>query len=158
MDVYLMQHGVAEPEDVDPARPLTPEGRAAVERVAACARVAGVRADRCLHSGKVRAEQTARILAAALGAGTVEAHAGLNPSDPVAPFADHLREEARRAPDGAIAVVGHLPFLDRLASLLVAGDDGAQVVRFQNAGLVRLVPKVEAPGFAVAWVVTPDLA
>lgn len=157
VDVYLMQHGVAVAEEVDPRRPLTPEGRTAVERVALRAHESGVRIERCVHSGKVRAEQTARLLARAVDA-TVEERAGLNPSDPVAPFAAWLQAEARQEPDAAIAVVGHLPFLDRLASLLVAGDQAAQVVRFHNAGLVRLVPKVEAPGFALAWVLTPDVA
>jgi hypothetical protein len=31
----------------------------------------------------------------------------------------------------ALALAGHLPFLDRLASLLVTGDEEAQVVRFR---------------------------
>ncbi len=157
MDVYLMQHGVAVAEEVDPTRPLTADGRAAVDRVAERARRAGVRIDRCVHSGKVRAEQTARILAEALGA-KIEQRTGLAPSDPVAPFADWIGQEARSTPDAAIAVVGHLPFLDRLAALLVAGDERAQAVRFQNAGLVRLVPKRDTDGYTVAWVLVPDLA
>jgi len=152
-----MQHGVSEAEEVDPTRPLTADGRAAVERVSARAREAGVRIERCVHSGKVRAEQTARILAEALGAST-EQRPGLAPSDPVRPVADWLESQAGHTPDAAIAVVGHLPFLDRLAAVLVAGDERAEAVHFQNAGLVRLVPKRDARGFAVAWVLVPDLA
>ncbi len=55
-----------------------------------------------------------------------------------------------------MAIVGHLPFLDRFASLLVVGDPGAGVVAFRNGGLVKLVPA--GPGFAVAWAVTPEMA
>lgn len=157
VDIYLMQHGAATSAEVDPARPLTPAGRASVERVAARAGTAGVRADQCVHSGKVRAEQTAHILAEAVGA-RVEDRAGLNPSDSVQPIAEWLNARAGVVPDGAVAVVGHLPFLDRLTSLLIAGDEDTQVVRFQNAGLVKLVPKGEAPGYAVGWILTPDLA
>lgn len=157
MDIYLMQHGVATSEEEDPSRPLTPAGRDSVERVSARARLAGVRADRCVHSGKVRAEQTARILGDALGA-SVQAHPGLNPSDPVQPMADWLAAQRRLSPEGAIVVVGHLPFLDRLASLLVTGHDDAHAVRFQNAALVRLVPKDTASGYSVAWILPPDLA
>jgi phosphohistidine phosphatase len=58
MDLFLMQHGEAMAETDDPARPLTMAGRAGVERVAVRAQAAGVRVDRCLHSGKLRAEQT----------------------------------------------------------------------------------------------------
>lgn len=155
MDIYLMQHGVATTEDADPSRPLTPAGRADVERVAERARADGVRVDRCVHSGKLRAEQTARILGDAVGA-AVQSRAGLNPSDPARPVAAWLQAQARVSPEGAIALVGHLPFLDRLASLLVAGDEDAHAVRFQNAGLVRLVPTHAAPGYAVAWIRTPD--
>lgn len=156
MDIYLMQHGVATSAEEDPLRPLTAAGRASVERVAARARTAGVRVDRCLHSGKLRAEQTTRVLADAVGA-TVQTRAGLNPSDPVQPIADWLQAQARVSPQGSIAVVGHLPFLDRLTALLVAGDEEAHAVHFQNAGLVKLVPKDDAPGYAVAWILAPDL-
>ncbi len=153
MDVYLMQHGVALTEEQDPARSLAEDGRAAVQAVVALARAAGVEVDLCLHSGKLRAQQTAQILADGLGIDDVRTHAGLNPSDDVAPVAHWLAESGA----ASIAVVGHLPFLDRLASLLVAGDAGAEVVRFRNAGLVKLVPKDEAAGYAVDWVLVPEL-
>jgi phosphohistidine phosphatase len=155
VDLFLMQHGVAVPEDVDPARPLSEEGQAAVDRVVARGRAAGVRIDVCLHSGKLRAEQTALALALGLDIPDVRLREGLNPSDPVAPFADRLRADE---PAGAVAIVGHLPFLDRLASLLVAGAEDAQVVAFHNAGLVKLVPKQDAAGYRLAWALVPELA
>lgn len=155
MDVYLMQHGVALSEDEDAARPLSADGRAGVEKVVRRARSAGIRIDRVLHSGKLRAEQTAQALAAALEVWDVRFQEGLKPADPVQPFAQQLRDSEE---SGSLAVVGHLPFLDRLASLLVAGDEAAQAVRFQNGGLVKLVPKKDAAGHSVAWVLVPDLA
>ncbi len=157
MDIYLMQHGVATSAEEDPARPLTSAGRGDVEAVAARAAACGVRIGQIVHSGKLRAEQSAGVLADAVR-GRLEAHVGLNPSDPVEPVADWLQKQARLSPDAAIAVVGHLPFLDRLASLLVAGDRGRHVIHFQNAALVKLVPNAEAPGYAVAWILPPELA
>ena len=68
MDIYLMQHGAATSSEEDPARPLTPSGRKAVNQVAARAAGCGVQAGRCIHSGKLRAEQTAQIIGEALGA------------------------------------------------------------------------------------------
>jgi phosphohistidine phosphatase len=155
VDLYLMQHGVAVSEVRDPARPLTEPGRDAVERVTARAAAAGVHVDGCLHSGKLRAEQTAHVLAAGLLIPAVEARGDLGPSSPVPPFAQWLVDQDARA---SLAVVGHLPFLDRLASLLVAGEEVAQVIRFRNAGLVKLVPKDDVSGFAIDWVLTPDVA
>ena len=51
-----------------------------------------------------------------------------------------------------------MPFLGRLASLLVVGDEQAQVVGFQMGGLVKLELKVDRDGFSVAWALPPDLA
>src|SRR6476619_444059 len=156
MDLYLMQHGQATTETEDPERPLTDAGRAAVQRVAQRARAADVRISGCLHSGKLRAEQTAQLLVAEIGVEpSVEARAGLAPNDPVVPVAQWLRAETEHQ---SLALVGHMPFLGRLASLLVAGDEQAQVVGFQMGGLLKLEPKVDRDGFLVAWALPPALA
>lgn len=150
-----MQHGEAAAEAADPARPLTDEGRAVVKQVASRARAAGVQISRCMHSGKLRAEQTAQVLAAAVGPASVDARDGLAPNDPVGPVLDWLSEQSGT---DSLAVVGHLPFLDRLASVLVAGDHDAHVIDFQMGGLVKLVPKPERVGYSVAWVLAPEIA
>ena len=156
MDLYLMQHGQATSDAENPERPLTAAGRAAVQLVAARARAAGVRVGHCVHSGKLRAEQTADVLVSEIGAAaSVEARPGLAPNDPVGTTAQWLRGVSEHQ---ALALVGHLPFLDRLASLLVAGNEDAQVVRFRMGGLVKLEPKQDRDGFAVAWAIPPDLA
>jgi phosphohistidine phosphatase len=155
MDVYLMQHGLAVPAEVDPDRPLSAAGREAVAAVARHAAAAGVSVDRIVHSGKTRAAQTAAILADALGCADVAQVAGLKPNDPVEDAAGALVDRDRA---GSLAIVGHLPSLDRLASFLVAQDASAHVVAFRNGGLVKLVPSTAGPGHAVAWILTPDLA
>ena len=156
MDVYLMQHGEAVAEAVDPARPLAEAGRLAVQRVAERARAAGVRIEVCVHSGKLRAEQTAQILAGVIGPiNGVQARAGLAPNDPIAPTAQWLHG---LGPDDAVAVVGHLPFLGRLAGVLVAGRENAEVIQFRMGGLVKLAPTSDRTGFAVAWALPPELA
>ena len=94
MDLYLMQHGQATTETEDPERPLTDAGRAAVQRVAQRARAADVRISGCLHSGKLRAAQTAQLLVREIGVEPrVEARPGLAPNDPVVPVAQWLRAE-----------------------------------------------------------------
>lgn len=158
MEIYLIQHGQARPEEEDPSRPLSDEGKAAMERVAARALDLGLDPDRIYHSGKLRAKQTAEILARKLGAmDRVEAQKGLDPLDDVKPTVYWLERQAARGVR-ALAIIGHLPFLDRLASLLIAGDEGTSVVAFQNAGLVKLIPKTSREGYAVQWILTPELA
>src|SRR5258705_9631554 len=99
MDLYLMEHGQATTETEDPERPLTDAGRAAVQRVAKRARAADVRISGCLHSGKLRAQQTAQLLVTEIGVEpSVEVRPGLAPNDPVVPVAQWLerRPSTRR--------------------------------------------------------------
>lgn len=152
-----MRHGEARPEGQDAQRELTPMGRESVERVARRLAALDPRLDSVYHSGILRARQTADILASHVrGSPPVQERAGLRPLDAVEPVAEwllaHLHEDA------AVALVGHLPFLERLASRLVAGDESGQVLTLGAAGLVKLVPKEEAEGFAIAWEIAPELA
>jgi phosphohistidine phosphatase len=153
MDVYLMQHGAAMPAELDPSRSLSEVGQRSVEAVSRHAAACGVRVDRIAHSGKLRAVESALILARALGCDDVRHVEGLSPNGDVQVAADALVDPAA---EGSLAIVGHLPFLERFASLLVAGDCTAHVVSFRNGGLVKLVP-VEW-GYAVAWAITPEMA
>jgi phosphohistidine phosphatase len=157
MELFLMQHGVAEPEDVDPRRPLTAIGAAEVVAVAKFARACGVTVDEVWHSGKLRAAQTATLLAGALagpaGPPPVTARGGLDPDSPPAPIAGWVRGIA---PPRRVAIVGHLPFLARFTAVLTGGDPERGPVGFQNAGLVKLV-RGDAGRFQIAWVLTADL-
>lgn len=101
MQIFLMQHGVAVPGAEDPARPLTEAGALEVRRVVERARAAGVRVDRCVHSGKLRAAQTAGILTSGLGAAEPEDRAGLGPSDPGGLVALFPKDVALVPEDGA---------------------------------------------------------
>ena len=66
MKLYLAQHGEAVAKTEDAQRPLSDQGRHDVRAMAALLQSAGVRVERVWHSGKRRAEQTARLLAGAL--------------------------------------------------------------------------------------------
>ncbi len=152
LNVYLVQHGEAEPESVDPTRPLTASGRRDVERVARFAAKLGLDVAQIRHSGKPRAEQTAALLADALSPPDgVAAIPGLAPKDDVRPVADALARESR-----PVMLVGHLPFLARLAGLLVSADSERPAVRFRMGGIVCLAR--EENRWAVAWVLTPEMA
>lgn len=132
--VYLVRHGEAKSEADDPHRGLTGEGKVAVEKMARWAAEAGLTVARIRHSGKLRAEETAEIFAAQLQPGDgASAVPGLAPNDDVRPIADSLARE-----NDTVMLVGHLPFLSRLASLLVVGDSERPIVHFPAAGLVGL--------------------
>ncbi len=149
MKLYLVQHGQAESKEVDPEQPLSDRGRQATLLMAELAAKLGLDVQEIRHSGKLRAEQTAAIFGRALSLmGNVAAVSGLNPTDDVQPIADAL---AREEPN--IMLVGHLPFLSRLAGLLVNGDPENSPVDFRNSGVVCL--ERTADGWQVRWRLTP---
>jgi phosphohistidine phosphatase len=149
MALWLMQHGEAADASADPERPLTPRGRADVSAVAAQLVRLGVWPDLIQHSDKVRARETAEIVAAALGVGAEET-AGLRPDDDALPWVARLQVEDRQ-----LMLVGHLPFLSRLASRLICGDPDSEVVQFAPGSVVRLECNDNC---RVAWMLTPAMA
>jgi len=149
--VYLVQHGEAKPESEDPDRSLTARGREEVSLVARHAAGMGVKVARIFHSGKLRAKQTAEILAEHLHpADGVEEARGLSPMDPPE-SARSLIEDAKEP----VMVVGHLPHLSRLLSLIVMGNPEMEVVRFRKGGIVSLAKSDMK--WSVAWILTPDI-
>lgn len=129
----------------NPARPLSRAGRAGVERIAQLARERDVKISVIYHSGILRAEETAAILAEHLSPPLgVEQRAGLLPEDdPV--FAKADLEEAQ----DSIMLVGHLPHLNRLATLLVASGPNRPVVEFSPAMMACCAK--EGRRWKIAW-------
>jgi phosphohistidine phosphatase len=157
LDVYLIQHAESKSKEEDPARPLTDLGRKSVEDVGAYLARLDISFEHVFHSGKLRAQQTAEILGSSLGiSGRMKAHKGLDPMDPVGPILRWLSSQAGRGVK-SVAIVGHLPFLDKLASVLVTGSESTGVIAFQYAGVVRLVPKGQGEGYRVRWVLATEL-
>jgi phosphohistidine phosphatase len=151
MTLFLVQHGEAKPESEDPERSLTERGADIVGRIAEWAARTGIKPDQIQHSGNRRAEQTATIVAQDLNPPKgVMAVKGLSPKDDVNQVAASLRKAK-----GSIMLVGHLPHLSRLLSLLLTGNPEIEVVRFRNAGIVCLTQK--EGNWAINWVMQPDL-
>jgi phosphohistidine phosphatase len=151
MKLYLVQHAKAASEQIDPQRPLTEEGRSEIQKVAAFIKPLNLCVDYLWHSGKKRAEQTAEILAEVIEVKMQTARSGLGPNDDVQALKDELVSATED-----IMVVGHLPFLSKLASLLLAGSESANTVVFKNAGIVALA-RSEENRWQIEWIITPEL-
>jgi len=151
MELFLVQHGEAKSANEDSERSLTERGTETVRRMAAWASQAGVTVAQIRHSGKRRAEQTAKLLAGPLRpARGVIAVEGLKPNDDAYAMAATLAAETE-----PLMLVGHLPFLGRLVGVLVTGEADAVVVRFRNAGIVCL--HREESRWSVDWAVPPEM-
>jgi phosphohistidine phosphatase len=150
MKLYLVQHGNALSKEQDPQRPLSEKGTKDVSRVAEFLKEKYINVEALWHSGKTRAAQTARILGSALGKGDGLEHEGLAPNDDVQNIARQINSA-----DGNIMIVGHLPFLSKLASLLLVGDESADIVNFNQAGVVCL--QSDDANWSLSWIITPQL-
>lgn len=132
MDAYLIRHGDAVAEMDNPKRPLSTKGRRDVQRTAHLALARNIQISAIYHSGILRAFETAQILAEILAPPRgLHLHAGLLPEDDPAIVKAELD-----LMDHPIALVGHLPYLNRLAALLTSGDPNRAVVEFLPAMMI----------------------
>lgn len=152
MKLYLVQHGEAHPGEVDPDRPLTERGKGEIDRVAAFLARAGIRVERVIHSGKLRAAQTAGRLASAVAPGVEPEASGLiNPND--SPRAYDWQSESWNRDT---LVVGHLPFMAKLVSHLVV-DDETRLIAAYRPGSVVCLEHSEEGGWQIDWMIRPEL-
>ena len=151
MKLYVVQHAKAVEKEVDAERALSAEGKQDIGRVAAFVKGQNLSIERIWHSGKFRAAQTAEALAKAVRAGKVEEREGLKPNDSVQKVANELG-----ASEASTMLVGHMPFVSRLASALLSGSEKAEVVKFRQ-GCVVCLGRGEDGKWAVEWMVIPEI-
>lgn len=149
MDFYLVRHGEAVAETLDPNRPLSLVGRQQVEQVARAAASRHLHVSEILHSGILRARQTAEILAQHLApARGIRETGGLRPQDDPT-----LAKAELEMADYSLMLVGHLPHMSRLVALLVSGDAERELVDFAPAALICC--SRESSGWRIEWMLTP---
>ena len=160
MNLYLVQHAESKPKQEDPERGLTDKGLNDIRKVAAyLTEHTDIQVRSILHSGKTRARQTAEALAERLNPpdGITETD-GLAPLDDPSIWANRVYPASRglTETDEDTFLVGHLPHLSKLASLLLSGDQDKTIISFQMAGITCLT-KDEAGDWSVRWIVVPEM-
>ena len=152
MRLYLAQHGEAKREEEDPSRPLTENGRREVEMVAKFLSEAGIKIDKILHSGKLRAAQTAEILGQYL-----KPAKGVEKAEALEPLADpKIWFRNLKQIDEDVMLVGHLPHLKKLTSLLLTGREDLELVKFRYSGVLCL-ERGENELWSIIWILRPDI-
>jgi phosphohistidine phosphatase len=108
--------------------------------------------DRIEHSGKLRAKETAEILEERLrpteGAREIS---DIAPNDNIEPMRARLEKESKN-----IMLVGHLPYLSRLAARLLGLAADRTVVTFRMGGVVRM-ERDDAGRWVIVWALVPEL-
>jgi phosphohistidine phosphatase len=152
MKVYLVQHAKAASKDIDPTRSLTEEGLDQIRKIADFIKPLNLSVDYLWHSGKRRAQQTAECLAEVIAVNKEHtARDGLAPKDDV-----KATEKQIMSLKQDIMIVGHMPFLSELASLLLTGRDSSDTVTFRNAGIVSL-NYADDNKWHLDWIVIPQI-
>jgi phosphohistidine phosphatase len=137
MVIYLVQHAKSKSREEDPERPLTDEGLQDIGKMASFAQNnTGITVRKIFHSGKLRARQTAQVLAGSM-----------RPVDGVEKADDR---------DGGIMLVGHLPHLANLAGVLLSGDQTKNPINFHNAGIIKLIRDSDSI-WRIDWIIIPSI-
>lgn len=152
MNLYLVRHADAKSEQEDILRPLSEKGVNEIKKIAHHLSKLNPEIDQMFHSTKLRAKQTAEILAEKLkpAKGISEAK-DLSPQDDPRKWAERLNETFNN-----IMLVGHLPHLEMLTSLLLAGDMDKDIIVLPTAGIACLERDDEGT-WSLQWMITPEI-
>jgi phosphohistidine phosphatase len=115
MKIYLVRHGEAEGEQINPDRPLTKNGEKQVMELAQKIKNKHFAIDEIVHSGVLRAEQTAVILQKELGLNhPLSKGEDLLPGSEPKLWFEKLHQSSKN-----IMLVGHMPYMGILAEMLL---------------------------------------
>ncbi len=152
MRAYLARHGKAKSVIEDPRRGLTKEGVRELEELGRFLAKLRLTVSSVCYSDKARARETAEIISEGLGfKGEGKETVDLSPeADPtsMAAFLEAAEED--------VLAVGHLPHMERLASLLLSGRAETDVIRFNN-GTIACLERLGPGAWTLLWVVGPGL-
>jgi phosphohistidine phosphatase len=152
VNFYLVRHGDAVSDTLDPRRPLSRIGQEQVEQVARAAVARQAQVSAIFHSGILRAEQTADIMARQLAPELgVRRITGLAPQDDPA-----IAEAELETSLESVMLVGHLPHMGRLAGLLINGDAERDAVEFAPATVVCV--SHQSSLWRLVWLLGPDFS
>jgi len=146
--IYFTQHGLAVDKSEDPERPLSADGITQTQAIANQLKSSSILVSHIFHSGKLRAQQTANILATTLATPSPTQHHDLSPMDDCKKLITALNT------DYAL-YVGHLPHLHKVVSLLLTESEASQILQFKNSAIVCL--NNDDGHYSIRWYLTPEL-
>ena len=152
MQLYLIQHGEAYRKEENPERPLTPKGLKDIQQLGELLNLSDIKIDTILHSVKLRAQQTAEEINQCIeGHISIEISNQINPKDPPLEFISTLEKI-----NSNLLIVSHLPFLAKLVSYLIMGQEEPITIAFKPGSVVCL-EQTEDKKWLIAWMIRPEL-
>ena len=156
MEIYLMQHGHALPEEQDPEEGLSPDGKAGIHTSGKALKKMGITFDVILSSPKKRSKQTASIVAEEVGfpldriIQTDKVKAMTQPEETIKTLAEYAGNQS-------ILIAGHLPSVAEVASYLLTKDSKV-TIEFERGGCCRIDVEdlsTQAGQGHLKWYLTP---
>lgn len=152
MRLYLMRHADAKREDEDPSRPLSESGLRDIKKVSPYLSQIRITVDQIFHSPKLRAKQTADALNE-----SIKPSKGVSETDGLAPLDDpKIWAERLKAISDTIVLVGHLPHLGKLASLLLCGTPDKDFITLKPTGIICL-KRENSEAWFLQWMLSPEI-
>ena len=153
MELYLVQHSESKSKEEDPERGLSDHGFANIRKMAAYAKKLNISVENIYYSNKLRARQTAEELAK-----TVIPAMGLKQREDIAPMDNvtSIKDEIKTR-ENSLMIIGHLPFMNKLASALLCEDEEKNIVSFLNGCIVKLSKNDETNAWSLKWMITPEI-
>ena len=150
--IYLIQHAKKVDSSVNEKTPLSEEDVIDAEKTFKKLRDV-IRVDAVFHSKQLRAKQTAAILSESIKRTPI-----VHEVEYLEPGSDiYSVYNLIKIADKDVAFVGHLPHLNRLASVMLGNSTEDISIKFKNAGVVCLVRKENSSSWALEWNMTPDV-
>jgi phosphohistidine phosphatase len=160
MQLLVIRHGIAVEREAfaatgksDDLRPLTPDGRRKMRRIAKALRRM-IEPDLLATSPLTRARQTAEIVAEAY---ETEIDVTIESLRPTAKFPDFVRWAATQDESSTVAIFGHDPHLSGLVSWLMSAATSPNVVlKKGGACLLSFDGAVRRGSAMLEWLLRPE--
>ena len=107
----------------------------------------GVAIREIVHSGKLRASQTASIFSQILEVKSVTELKVMNPNNAPEKLIEQITEDA-------VMYIGHLPNIQKVVSKLVTGNDNG-IIQFQNSAVACV--EINENESHIKWFITSEL-
>ena len=149
MNLYILQHGEAVPKEIDPERPLSEHGNRDIRILALHMQNMDVQLGNVFHSGKLRAEQSARLITETLSPEILPVQTeGLSPNDDPTVIISDIEQMNEN-----ILIASHMPFVSRLCSTLLTGTAMAEFASVP--GTLFCLEKADDK-WSLAYMLRPD--
>ena len=158
IDLFILRHGEAGNRmtvlEEDSKRPLTPEGRAEMRKIAKSLKAVGLQTNHIYTSPLIRARETAEVTAKVLNIPTLEEWDELKPDGSKATL---YRKLERLQQNSTLILVGHEPYLTSMIGEIIGATSPKIVLKKGGVAKVRITSFTPRISGELRWLLTPKI-